>query len=146
MTSFFFQAEDGIRDADVTGVQTCALPISLSSASGNAPFDAALRRYVDILTADGALEVELEVDPGLALAPDEQIEVFRIVQEGLANVRQHAGALRAEVNIGRRGSERFVVVRDEGVGFNGNTDPAGQGIKKDRKSTRLNSITSASRM
>ena len=26
----FFQAEDGIRDADVTGVQTCALPISLN--------------------------------------------------------------------------------------------------------------------
>ena len=25
---FFFQAEDGIRDRDVTGVQTCALPIS----------------------------------------------------------------------------------------------------------------------
>ena len=28
---FFFQAEDGIRDYDVTGVQTCALPISVSS-------------------------------------------------------------------------------------------------------------------
>src|SRR5207245_3723933 len=27
---FFFQAEDGIRDATVTGVQTCALPISRS--------------------------------------------------------------------------------------------------------------------
>src|SRR2546423_5807541 len=27
---FFFQAEDGIRDKLVTGVQTCALPISLS--------------------------------------------------------------------------------------------------------------------
>src|SRR3989442_3521409 len=27
MVIFFFQAEDGIRDADVTGVQTCALPI-----------------------------------------------------------------------------------------------------------------------
>src|SRR6266699_3628026 len=26
--AFFFQAEDGIRDADVTGVQTCALPIA----------------------------------------------------------------------------------------------------------------------
>ena len=25
---FFFQAEDGIRDIGVTGVQTCALPIS----------------------------------------------------------------------------------------------------------------------
>src|SRR3989442_6669731 len=29
---FFFQAEDGIRDADVTGVQTCALPISAPRA------------------------------------------------------------------------------------------------------------------
>src|SRR5690606_39636922 len=27
-TIFFFQAEDGIRDFHVTGVQTCALPIS----------------------------------------------------------------------------------------------------------------------
>src|SRR2546429_4602370 len=27
-TAFFFQAEDGIRDVAVTGVQTCALPIS----------------------------------------------------------------------------------------------------------------------
>src|SRR2546429_1988951 len=28
MIVFFFQAEDGIRDVAVTGVQTCALPIS----------------------------------------------------------------------------------------------------------------------
>ena len=30
---FFFQAEDGIRDYDVTGVQTCALPISIPGGS-----------------------------------------------------------------------------------------------------------------
>src|SRR5437773_4580801 len=30
---FFFQAEDGIRDRDVTGVQTCALPISRLDAA-----------------------------------------------------------------------------------------------------------------
>src|SRR5687768_17997119 len=30
MFSFFFQAEDGIRDVAVTGVQTCALPILTS--------------------------------------------------------------------------------------------------------------------
>src|SRR5256885_9783582 len=35
LSFFFFQAEDGIRDYKVTGVQTCALPISL--AGGNAP-------------------------------------------------------------------------------------------------------------
>src|SRR5205823_10060493 len=32
MYYFFFQAEDGIRDKLVTGVQTCALPISLTRA------------------------------------------------------------------------------------------------------------------
>src|SRR3712207_3445038 len=32
MFFFFFQAEDGIRDIGVTGVQTCALPIFLSLA------------------------------------------------------------------------------------------------------------------
>src|SRR2546425_8986533 len=32
---FFFQAEDGIRDKLVTGVQTCALPISLARAPGS---------------------------------------------------------------------------------------------------------------
>src|SRR5256885_5017768 len=35
-TCFFFQAEDGIRDYKVTGVQTCALPISVSAAQGRA--------------------------------------------------------------------------------------------------------------
>src|SRR6266436_3769174 len=33
---FFFQAEDGIRDVAVTGVQTCALPIS-TGAPARAP-------------------------------------------------------------------------------------------------------------
>src|SRR5688572_32780220 len=32
---FFFQAEDGIRDLTVTGVQTCALPISGDVAAAN---------------------------------------------------------------------------------------------------------------
>ena len=33
---FFFQAEDGIRDTSVTGVQTCALPISDPTQEGPA--------------------------------------------------------------------------------------------------------------
>src|SRR5206468_6959912 len=34
---FFFQAEDGIRDLIVTGVQTCALPISIWRSAGLRP-------------------------------------------------------------------------------------------------------------
>src|SRR5256885_4093415 len=37
---FFFQAEDGIRDYKVTGVQTCALPICwIASRCGWTPYD-----------------------------------------------------------------------------------------------------------
>jgi signal transduction histidine kinase len=101
--------------------------LALSSAAGTAPFDAALRRYVDFLTADGALAVDLELDPATRLGPDEQIELFRIVQEGLANVRNHAGARRAVVRIGRRLGERVVSIADDGVGF-AEPSPGGQGL------------------
>src|SRR5436309_7541750 len=40
---FFFQAEDGIRDFHVTGVQTCALPISKRRAAPAPPNGAAER-------------------------------------------------------------------------------------------------------
>jgi len=106
--------------------------LALSSASGTAPFDAALRRYVEFLTADGALDVELDVDPGMHLAPDEQIEIFRIVQEGLANVRKHAQATRAEVIIGWREGDRFVSIQDDGAGFDGEEVAAGQGLRNMR--------------
>jgi signal transduction histidine kinase len=112
--------------------------LALSSASGTAPFDSALTRYVEFLTADGELEVDLEIDPEIRLAPDEQIEIFRIVQEGLGNVRRHANATRAEVVIGRRAlGERFVVIQDDGEGFPAETPTAGQGLRnmRDRASS-----------
>jgi len=106
--------------------------LALSSAGGSAPFDSALRRYVDFLTADARLEVDLEIQEGIRLAPDEQIEVFRIVQEGLANARKHAEARRAEVRIEERAGERFVTVVDDGSGFDEEEIAAGQGLKNMR--------------
>ena len=122
-----------LREAAAAAQQEARFAIlALSSASGTAPFDAALRRYVDFLTADGALAVDLEIDEDVALAPDEQIEVFRIVQEGLANARKHAGARHAEVRIGLRGDERVVTVVDDGSGFDDETVSAGQGLRNMR--------------
>src|SRR5690625_8034003 len=45
MLLFFFQAEDGIRDGHVTGVQTCALPIS------PATWPAVVRSSANVLSA-----------------------------------------------------------------------------------------------
>ena len=101
---------------------------ALSSASGSARFDSALRRYVEVLTADGALDVELDVDPQVRLAPDEQIEVFRIVQEGLGNARRHAEASHVDVSISQRAGRRVVTVSDDGVGFDETAVIEGHGV------------------
>src|SRR5256885_2930769 len=54
---FFFQAEDGIRDYKVTGVQTCALPIFITMMSGDDLFDRDLvrRRQADFERVDDIL-------------------------------------------------------------------------------------------
>src|SRR5207244_7503281 len=49
---FFFKAEDGIRDDLVTGVQTCALPISHRSPQTNSP-RSSMSRPRNIRPADG---------------------------------------------------------------------------------------------
>ena len=116
--------------------------LALSSASGTAPFDIALRRYVEFLTADGELAVDFEIDPAIRLSPDEQIEIFRIVQEGLGNVRRHANATHAEVVIGRRPSgERSVVIEDDGAGFPTESPTSGQGLRNMRaRASSINGV------
>src|SRR5258708_34257783 len=52
---FFFQAEDGIRDDLVTGVQTCALPISYS-----APCFKVSLNFKDIAAKQGAEYAEAQ--------------------------------------------------------------------------------------
>src|SRR5256884_9543844 len=48
---FFFQAEDGIRDVAVTGVQTCALPISIKPTIALAALEE------NVITRDTMLKV-----------------------------------------------------------------------------------------
>src|SRR2546425_471735 len=48
---FFFQAEDGIRDKLVTGVQTCALPISKERSTKDYFHSSELHKNVVSLTA-----------------------------------------------------------------------------------------------
>src|SRR5207245_8321836 len=63
---FFFQAEDGIRDATVTGVQTCALPISCGLLVARPRLiDQRLRRRPSRLRArGGSSTLDFSADPG----------------------------------------------------------------------------------
>src|SRR2546430_3116553 len=82
---FFFQAEDGIRDLTVTGVQTCALPIFISFEHHP-------------LVAQGALERD---DLVISPAP------LRLARESLDTFDEHP-AVPGPVEHGHRSEERRV--------------------------------------
>jgi signal transduction histidine kinase len=90
-------------------------------------------RFAVLALSSAGGSVELDVDGSVRLAPDEQIEVFRIVQEGLGNARRHAGAQRAEVAIAQRAGRRIVSVRDDGVGFDEEAAAGGLGLENMRQ-------------
>src|SRR6267143_5109841 len=78
MIFFFFQAEDGIRDGTVTGVQTCALPISRmlqrgdEAAEGEIPEAVRVdevRDFRDRFLVRDELTPGFHVDPKVAREP-----------------------------------------------------------------------------
>ena len=73
----------------------------------------------------GRLETELPDD--LCLAPGAEIQVIRVIQEALTNVRKHAGASEAVVHVARDDHEVRLMVMDDGRGF----DPAEVGARDD---------------
>src|SRR5207245_3892023 len=87
---FFFQAEDGIRDATVTGVQTCALPISTHDAATAGGVHPAVARIVP-LGCQGSRRV---------LDDESQAEIHRLCENTRESIRGRASERRARM--GRR--------------------------------------------
>src|SRR5256885_8367304 len=67
---FFFQAEDGIRDYKVTGVQTCALPISVLMRNARAKGRFVAGEKMVVAGLEAAEEVFATLDP------QQQLEAF----------------------------------------------------------------------
>ena len=58
-----------------------------------------------------------EEDDGLRLVPEIETAIFRVVQEGLTNIRKHARASHVHVSVRERDGAMEVVVADDGAGF-----------------------------
>src|SRR5258706_9192920 len=80
---FFFQAEDGIRDWSVTGVQTCALPILAALNHPN------IATIFGLEQSDGMHFLIMELVPGQTLAERLTIGPIGIEEEiGRASCRE----------------------------------------------------------
>src|SRR6267378_6474384 len=108
-SAFFFQAEDGIRDLYVTGVQTCALPIFVFREQPAQALDVARRfRCVRL----GLAETGLRGDEARARRFD---FLFR---GGDAALRVREAAARGRLVAGRRGGrDRHVAPGGDGACF-----------------------------
>lgn len=64
------------------------------------------------------VETELAIDADLRLHPSIELQIVRIIQESLTNVRKHARAATVRVAVERSDGQLVVSIRDDGAGFN----------------------------
>lgn len=78
-----------------------------------------LREYLDEYQTHYGVDVELALEDEslVEFPPDVAIQVTRIVQEALTNVRRHAGTNKARIGIDREGDQVRISVEDDGHGF-----------------------------
>src|SRR2546430_4609561 len=72
---FFFQAEDGIRDLTVTGVQTCALPISQRGR-----YRHRAEAEARVATPDSVVTILEQLGYAVSVRIDRRVEVYRLGQ------------------------------------------------------------------
>ncbi len=109
------------------------------SALDDHGLEAALRTQVDGFARQTGVDAVLEISPDLGeLGPDEQTVVYRVVQEALNNIAQHAGARKVTVELRRADGRKMLRVTDDGRGFNDAApDTPGLGVTGMRERARL---------
>ncbi|HJW95628.1 MAG TPA: GAF domain-containing sensor histidine kinase [Thermoanaerobaculia bacterium] len=80
-------------------------------------FEDVLREYADRWMDQTGIATQLIVDSTLELTPGMELQLVRIIQEGLTNVRKHAKATTAKVDLRRREGILFLTIADDGVGL-----------------------------
>jgi signal transduction histidine kinase len=76
-----------------------------------------LRSYIEQWEQLTQLEAAVSLPDTLELAPDVELQLLRIVQESLTNVRKHSGASRIALSLESADDELLLTVEDDGNGF-----------------------------
>jgi signal transduction histidine kinase len=77
-----------------------------------------LGEFLQYWKEQSSVDTELSIDPELRLPPSIELQIVRIIQESLTNVRKHARATTARVSVQRDDSQLVVGISDDGAGFN----------------------------
>ncbi len=92
--------------------------LGLRSAAGSTHgFTDAIRSHIEQWQDQCGIQTELVVDAEPTLRPEVELQLVRIVQEALANVRKHSKAERVRVQVRAIGGGVEITVEDFGVGF-----------------------------
>jgi len=79
---------------------------------------AAILWHLSGFTKDTGIQVTLDIAPGFVRLPKEiELPIFRVLQEGLANVHQHSGSSTAAVSLRRENGAVCLEIRDSGKGI-----------------------------
>jgi signal transduction histidine kinase len=82
--------------------------------------EAAIEWYTQEFSQRTGVEVLLNMDSGLAIAPDISLTLFRIMQESLTNIARHSKATKVEITLKSAGESINFRISDNGVGITEN--------------------------
>jgi signal transduction histidine kinase len=90
---------------------------------GDRGLEGALREYLAKYGRQTGLAVALICDPDAshAIEPRAEVQLLRVVQEALTNVRKHAHATRVNIRIAARDGAPSITIEDDGAGFDSST-------------------------
>ena len=81
------------------------------------PFEEVLREYVDRWKEQTGISTQLVVDGEVIVGSGVELQLVRIIQESLTNVRKHARATNARIEVRRQTGKLLITISDDGVGF-----------------------------
>ncbi|HEX7154223.1 MAG TPA: GAF domain-containing sensor histidine kinase [Thermoanaerobaculia bacterium] len=77
-----------------------------------------LDEFLEHWKSQSGVSTQLSIDPELRLQTSVELQVVRIIQEALTNVRKHARATNVRVDVTRQHGQLVVQIVDNGLGFN----------------------------
>jgi signal transduction histidine kinase len=111
------QAYGDVREA-IVGLRT--LPGS------NRSLEEVLAEFLHQWKEQSGISTELMIDGDLRLQTSVELQIVRVIQESLTNVRKHARATTVRVDVHKKGDQLVVSVRDDGLGFNPEVSTRGE--------------------
>jgi signal transduction histidine kinase len=122
------QVEQAIHDQS-SEVRSSIIGLKMAGNIIDSGFSVSVCEFIDQCNRldDVMLELEISSDVDtLTLDVEKELQLFRILQEAVSNIRKHSRSSEASVSLNKKENQLIMIISDNGVGF----DPVQTGLER----------------